>query len=513
VPVFQKSSYDFEYDGLSRLKTANFSRLELNVKTNFSSGYGYNKNGNITSLYRYGLAGSNYDKIDNLTLSYNGNQLKKVSDTGVEVLTHPSDFKDYANATIEYEYNANGAMVKDLNKGITNITYNQLNLPVTLTISNSLVEATNEYTYTATGAKLQVIHRWTPASSVTPISGIALRLKPTSNTTTTDYVGNKIYENGVLSKILTDNGYYSQGKYYFYVRDHLGNNRVVADQNSNVVQSTDYYPFGMPYADGTGESVQPYKYSNKELDEMNGLNWYDFDARMLMTDVPVFPTPDPLAEKYYWMSPYAYCANNPVRYIDPDGKVIKLFNIVKYDNDGHPTMAIEGKVSQKTESTLKDLMKTSEVKAYFAQYAKKGDVVGGYTFTEDGKLSDMTLNFNDFSFSQETGNVTHLPGSGYNYMSEDKSTVDIGVVSYGVDKYSVGETLTHETQLHGYDDASNAKGKPVTDGYQDHTARKKQDTKHQGYKQYKSVQEQLQKIDERYRAAFEEAQREANLRY
>jgi RHS repeat-associated protein len=104
----------------------------------------------------------------------------------------------------------------------------------------------------------------------------------------------------------------------------LGNNRVVADQNSNVVQSTDYYPFGMPYADGTGESVQPYKYSNKELDEMNGLNWYDFDARMLMTDVPVFPTPDPLAEKYPWISPYAYCNNNPVRYIDLHGDSISV---------------------------------------------------------------------------------------------------------------------------------------------------------------------------------------------
>jgi hypothetical protein len=82
-----------------------------------------------------------------------------------------------------------------------------------------------------------------------------------------------------------------------------------------------------------------------------------------------------------------------------------------------------------------------------------------------------------------------------------------------VNKYSVGETLTHETQLHGYNDASALKGKPVTSEEQDHTARKNRDTKHQGYKQYKSVQEQLQKNDENYKAAFEEAQRAANRKY
>jgi hypothetical protein len=159
-------------------------------------------------------------------------RLKNVSDAGVDVLDNPCDFKDYANQTIEYEYNANGAMVKDLSKGITEIKYNHLNLPEQVTISSPLTEATNEYTYTAIGTKLKVIHRMSPVRQSTPIKGIVSVQSPTPETKTTDYVGNKIYENGVLSKILTDNGYfdYVANKDYFYIRDHLENNLTPVDK-------------------------------------------------------------------------------------------------------------------------------------------------------------------------------------------------------------------------------------------------------------------------------------------
>jgi hypothetical protein len=49
------------------------------------------------------------------------------------------------------------------------------------------------------------------------------------------------------------------------------------------------------------------------------LNWYDFKARPRDAILPLFLTIDPLAEKYYSVSPYAYCLNNPVRYLDPTG--------------------------------------------------------------------------------------------------------------------------------------------------------------------------------------------------
>jgi RHS repeat-associated protein len=86
----------------------------------------------------------------------------------------------------------------------------------------------------------------------------------------------------------------------------------------------------MHFAPGTGGELQPYKYNNKELDQMHGLNMYDYSARRLALDVPRFTTVDPLAEKYYSISPYVYAGNNPIRNIDIKGDSITVLNM----NDG-----------------------------------------------------------------------------------------------------------------------------------------------------------------------------------
>jgi RHS repeat-associated protein len=86
------------------------------------------------------------------------------------------------------------------------------------------------------------------------------------------------------------------------------------------VQRTEYTPFGVSFPQTTGDAgAQRYKFSGKELDRMHGLNYYDFHARLYDPILASFLTMDPLAEKYYSVSPYAYCANNPVNRIDPDG--------------------------------------------------------------------------------------------------------------------------------------------------------------------------------------------------
>jgi RHS repeat-associated protein len=74
----------------------------------------------------------------------------------------------------------------------------------------------------------------------------------------------------------------------------------------------------------TGQDGQRFKYNDKELDLMHGLNMYDYSARGIDMANPRFTTQDPLAEKYYSISPYAYCANNPVNYIDPDGMAVYI---------------------------------------------------------------------------------------------------------------------------------------------------------------------------------------------
>jgi RHS repeat-associated protein len=128
-----------------------------------------------------------------------------------------------------------------------------------------------------------------------------------------------VYENGVLKRIWTENGYYENGNYYFYIKNHLGSNGIVANIEGTVVQQNHYYPFGLTMGISDSQGAQPYKYTGKELDMEHGLMLYDYEVRQYDPAVGRFTTMDPLAEKYYSVSPYAYCLNNPVRYVDPDG--------------------------------------------------------------------------------------------------------------------------------------------------------------------------------------------------
>jgi len=182
-----------------------------------------------------------------------------------------------------------------------------------------VAEARNEYTYSASGQKLKVVQKWNPSFSTAPVIGSAINTAALTQSKTTDYIGDMIYENGALKRILIDGGYVEGGVYHYFLTDHLGNNRLVVNSSGTVVQKNHYYPFGTAFAETAvaEQGKQPYKFGNKELDQMSGLNWYDFSARF--KDDFWFRTPDPLAEKYPWISPYVYCNNNPLRYIDPTG--------------------------------------------------------------------------------------------------------------------------------------------------------------------------------------------------
>lgn len=144
--------------------------------------------------------------------------------------------------------------------------------------------------------------------------------------TSTDYCGNVIYESGVLARILTGEGYITLSNdsviYHYFLTDHLGNNRVVMKQNGVVEQVNEYYPFGGLQGKNSNDGVQPNKFGGKELDRMYGLDLYDFVARPYDPGWGGFITMDPLCEKYPWVSPYAYCMNNPMNAIDPDGRQV-----------------------------------------------------------------------------------------------------------------------------------------------------------------------------------------------
>jgi RHS repeat-associated protein len=284
---------------------------------------------------------------------------------------------------------------------------------------------------------------------------------------------------------------------------------VPSAQGTEVVQENSYYPFGAPIADLSWSPKSTNRYLREGKEYISDFDWnkYDFTGRTFDSWTAQALQVDPMATKYYNTSPYALWTGNPMKFIDTEGKEIRLYNIIKIDNRGQ-AVAIQG-LSSTTESAMKDVMKTREGVAFFAQFAKAGDVLGDYTFTKDGTLSNVTLNMWDYSY--EKGEIPSYaqPKSGSIGVADDKKTVTLKVVSNGVDKTDIAETLTHETQIHGFNISNKIAGTPTTTEAQDHNALKNQDTSHKGYKQYKSVQEQLQKIDEEYIKIFQEALRDA----
>ena len=292
--------YKFAYDGLSRLTSATYGEgtsISSNANRFTEKVTGYDLNGNIKGLQRYGQTSSSaYGLIDDLTYTLSGNKLTRVDDAvNTSAYNNGFEFKDAVQQADEYAYDKNGNLTKDLNKNITSIQYNCLNLPSKVTFGNG---NTITYLYAADGTKLRTVH------------------KAGSTTTTTDYCGNVVYENGSQKYLLTEEGYVTLAdtKYHYY--------GIVKETNH-------YYPFGGVFA--ATNNVQPYKYNGKEFDSRNGLNWYDYGARHYDATFGRFVSVDPLAKQDYAVSPYTYCGNNPIMYIDPDGRFANPI----YDQEGN----------------------------------------------------------------------------------------------------------------------------------------------------------------------------------
>ena len=377
--------YKFTYDGLDRMLNATYGET-AGISTNanrFSENVtGYDKNGNIKGLQRYGqLSSTAYGMIDNLTLTLNGNQLNRVDDA-VAASTYNGDFefKNGANAADEYSYDANGNLTKDLNKGISGITYNFLNLPNVVTFSDG---STITYTYGADGTKLRTVH------------------KIGSTTTTTDYCGNVIYENGVQKLLLTEEGYItlSDSKYHYYLKDHQGNNRVVISQSGTVEETSHYYPFGGTFA--SAGNVQPYKYNGKELDTKKGLNWYDYGARHYDAVLGRFITVDALYDKHFKVSPYVYCGNEPVGRIDPDGNDWRVQTHYNRETD-----KIEYKITVRAALINNSNNKELDIKTLAGQIVEQ--VNAAYTISGDDFVSTMDMQLRTVNSVDDIKDTEHV---------------------------------------------------------------------------------------------------------
>ena len=331
--------YAFAYDAANRLTLADYGNLgNLNLTSFDIPLIDYDRNGNINHLQRNGQS----SPIDNLSYFYNGNQLTYITDDKTD-----DGYKKNASTTINYEYDANGNMTKDILKGITTpIKYNFLNLPDEISVGASGQKI--KYTYSASGMKLR---------KEVCVNDVADPVK------SMNYIGNMVFNlNNELQYILMDEGRIlpkSDGSFSFEysLKDHLGNTCVVfndAGGSAQVLQEEHYYPFGMSMS-GIGYNAfaslsnadiaeNKYLYNGKELqsDEFGagtGLNWYDYGARMYDPVIGRWMCLDLLTEKYSNMSPYNFSGNNPILMIDNNGMDFTDFydkddKLIKHVDDG-----------------------------------------------------------------------------------------------------------------------------------------------------------------------------------
>ena len=328
--------YGYTYDDLNRLQQARFQQLGAAAVTHaYDECLRYDANGNIKELKRNGRNIDAFTSvaIDNLTYDYdvkNPNQLMKVSDAE----QNSDGFKDGNVSGNDYAYDSNGNMIQDLNKGITKIDYNHLNLPVKILFKNS--EQTKiEYLYDATGNKLakkvfsmttiRVPCRDDGAESMRTTSSTARGITRDCSATapvqtTTQYLqGGYQYIDGNLAFVPHAEGFVKMenGVTYFYnYTDHLGNVRATYTDNPDAggVQLTEeshYYPFGLKHQgyntslcleeENGGPCISTldsmgykYKYNGKELQDELGLNMYDYGWRNYSPDIARWTQIDPL---------------------------------------------------------------------------------------------------------------------------------------------------------------------------------------------------------------------------
>ncbi len=249
-----------------------------------------------------------------------------IIDNTISYLVYSSITKgDYPNSM---GYDAGGRLTRDSSRGITLIEYNSLNLPKHIKIGAD----DDVYTsYRADGIKeTETNMHWYIATIVrVDAKGDTIRSDVRRRTyTSKNYKGNKVKESGKPDRVYHKFGYFDihdnadSISYHYYITDYLGSVRAVIDSNGNMEQSVDYHSSGIPSSDYGRFTADSRLHTGKEFNDYMGIAYYDNKARTLDAILNRFTTPDPLAEKYPSISPYAHCANNPVRYTDPTGKYL-----------------------------------------------------------------------------------------------------------------------------------------------------------------------------------------------
>ena len=333
-----ENTYAFTYDSHSRL-TDTDQYINGEFDNQFVEDYmSYDYNGNIKFLKRYehGILKNYY------VYRYNGNQLTALDDLSASspvtsswitpassaALGDPDPTPDPAVPVIPrdtiysgvgYVYDSAGNVLYDSHTGL-NLHYNDLNLIEKVMHGDTIVA---KYSYLSDGTKLSA----------------------------TDSAGNGLYYSGSLvyskqgAALTMESCAFTGGRFVatatgvearYFVTDHLGSVRAVVNDEGEVLERNDYYPFGSRWDDGL-LSDNRYRYNGKEAQAFLNNPYLDYGARQYDSDGAVWLGKDPLSEKYYPISPYVFCVNNPIKYMDVDGKspyYNRQGELVKVDEGG-----------------------------------------------------------------------------------------------------------------------------------------------------------------------------------
>ena len=288
----------------------------------FSETFDYDLNGNVTMINR------GYPAVQEAAIEYEGNRVSRIVDSSSPAMAV------YAPRFAEGEYDRPivydqcGRITADRTRRIASILYNDRHLPIRFTMDNG---NTLSLSYNADGVKERETETSYYVTTVTRVENgdTVVREQKRARSTLREYYGDVLRVGGRTRRLEWSGGFFSKddnGRWHShrYVRNSLGSIVAVTDSAGTVEQAVCYYASGLPvYKAPNSIPATRRMHVGKEFEQFESIDWYDNEARFYDPLLVRFTTPDPLALSYPSLSPYAYCANNPVCNVDLDGRKVK----------------------------------------------------------------------------------------------------------------------------------------------------------------------------------------------
>ena len=188
-----------------------------------------------------------------------------------------------------------------------------------------------------------------------------------------------------------------------------------------------------------------YKYNGKELQDELGLNMYDYGARNYDPAIGRWLNTDPLAEKYPNISPYVYCINNPLRFVDPDGRAPSDW-IEWFSKDGTRQFTFDRDIKTKEQAKAKyndvqDVFKSAFYYSTYQEGDKRADF--NYYLGKDGSIGDMNGDILESGVTASNGAYISYNKNGIEQLSsalQDSGDI-ISLVGYGLTLTGVGAVV------------------------------------------------------------------------